>query len=116
MSLRIGSALPEPVEIRHLSTWLGHRDLLALVRCAVEAPEIGCLAVWGVSNNRRRWWDNAGAERLGYRPVQDAEAYAGAIEAARAPVDPVAARYQGGSFAAHGLRIRDARAIEPDTD
>ncbi len=102
VSLRIGSALAEPTEIRHLSTWLGHRDLLALVRRAIEAPAVGCLAVWGVSNNVRRWWDNTGAERLGYRPVQDAEAYAAAIKAAQAPVDPLAARFQGGSFAASG--------------
>ena len=113
VSLRIGSALPQPTEIRHLSTWLGHRDLLALVHRAVEAAEVGYLAVWGVSNNARRWWDNAGSERLGYRPVQDAEAYAAEIEAVQAPVDPVAARYQGGSFAAQGLRARITREIGP---
>ena len=101
VAIRIGSALPAPTERRHLSTWLGHADLLALVRRGIAAPAIGCLAVWGVSNNRRRWWDNAAAERLGYHPVQDAEAYAAAIEAAPAPVAPVAARFQGGSFAAH---------------
>lgn len=98
--LRIGSALPAPTERRHLSTWLGLDDLLALVRCAIEAEAVGHLAVWGVSNNARSWWDNAGAARLGYRPVQDAEAYAAAIEAADLPVDAVAARFQGGSFAA----------------
>ena len=101
VSLRIGSALPAPTERRHLSTWLGHRDLLALVRRAIEVPAVGCLAVWGVSNNRRRWWDNAGAERLGYQPVEDAEDFAAAIEVAAPPADPVAARFQGGSFAAH---------------
>jgi uronate dehydrogenase len=69
--------------------------------------------VWGVSNNARRWWDNAGSERLGYRPVQDAEDYAAAIEAARTSVDPVAARYQGGSFASHGLQPRTARETGP---
>ena len=29
--LRIGSALPRPTEPRHLSTWLGHEDLLQLM-------------------------------------------------------------------------------------
>ena len=31
ISLRIGSALPRPTEFRHLSTWLGHEDLLQLI-------------------------------------------------------------------------------------
>ena len=31
INLRIGSTLPRPTEFRHLSTWLGHDDLLQLI-------------------------------------------------------------------------------------
>jgi len=36
--------------------------------------------VYGVSANRRRWWDLEAAERLGYRPVDDAEHWASRID------------------------------------
>ncbi|WP_204259526.1 NAD-dependent epimerase/dehydratase family protein [Lichenicola cladoniae] len=100
ISLRIGSALPRPTETRHLSTWFGEEDLRQLVRCCIEAGDVDCLAVWGVSNNTRRWWSNDAVSALGYRPVQNAEDFAGTILAAAASVDPVAFFYQGGTFAA----------------
>ena len=96
--MRIGSALPRPTEFRHLSTWLGHDDLLQLMMRCIEAPEIGYLVVWGVSANTRSYWDNAGAERLGYRPTQNAEDYAEEILSRPNPLDATAQRYQGGGF------------------
>ena len=45
------------------------------MRC-IETPDIGYLVVWGVSDNTRSYWDNTGAERLGYRPMQNSEDYA----------------------------------------
>jgi uronate dehydrogenase len=66
-------------------------------RC-ITVPAIGYLAVWGVSANTRSYWDNAGAERLGYRPTQNSEDYAAEILRHRNPLDPVAQRFQGGSF------------------
>jgi uronate dehydrogenase len=98
ISLRIGSALERPTEFRHLSTWLGHEDLTQLIVRCIEAPEIGYLAVWGVSNNARSYWDNAGAERLGYTPVQNAEDYADEILKLKNPLDPIAQQFQGGAF------------------
>src|SRR5215211_6256950 len=79
ISLRIGSALEKPTQFRHLSTWLGHEDLVRLIMCCIEAPQVGYLAVWGVSENTRSYWDQSGAERLGYRPLQNAEDYADEI-------------------------------------
>ena len=58
ISVRIGSALPRPTEFRHLSTWLGHEDLLQLMMRCIEAPDIGYLVVWGVSANTRSYWDD----------------------------------------------------------
>ena len=98
INLRIGSTLPRPTEFRNLSTWLGHDDLLQLIMRCIEAPDIGYLVVWGVSNNTRSYWDNSGAERLGYRPVQNSEDYAEEILKQPNPLDPVAQRFQGGSF------------------
>lgn len=96
--VRIGSCLERPTEQRHLSTWFGHRDLLHFLDRCVEAEDIGFITVWGVSANTRSWWDNSGAERLGYQSTQDAEAYAEEILARPNPLDALGQRYQGGSF------------------
>ncbi len=108
ISLRIGSALPRPTEERHLSTWLGEDDMLHLVMRCIEAEKVGCLAVWGVSNNTRRWWSNDAADQLGYRPVQNAEDHADEILKDGPRAEPVARRYQGGSFAAADNTRADA--------
>lgn len=96
--VRIGSCLERPLEPRHLSTWFGHEDLLHFVERCLAAPAVGFLVVWGVSANTRRYWDNAGAERLGYQPRQNAEDYAAEILARPDPLDPIARGYQGGGF------------------
>jgi uronate dehydrogenase len=96
--LRIGSALPEPTSVRHLSTWLSPADTASLVDAALTAPSPGFSVVWGVSANTRNWWDLTAARALGYEPADDAEVYAEAlIEAHGAPdpADPVLARVGG---------------------
>ncbi|MGY2052887.1 NAD-dependent epimerase/dehydratase family protein [Methylobacterium sp. JK268] len=109
VALRIGSALPRPTEPRHLSTWLGLDDLAALVLCAATAPVPGTLAVWGVSDNARSYWDNAAAAVIGYRPRQSADAFAEEILAGTDPRDAVARRFQGGSFAGMDYTPEEAR-------
>lgn len=101
ISLRIGSALPRPTEFRHLSTWLGPDDMEHLMMRCIEAPKIGCMAVWGVSNNARSYWDQTGAEPLGYRPTQNAEDFAAEILSQENPLNEVGRKFQGGSFASH---------------
>jgi uronate dehydrogenase len=96
--VRIGSTLEKPTEFRQLSTWLGYEDFFQLMMQCITVPEIGYLVVWGVSNNTRSYWSNAGAERLGYRPVQNAEDYAAEILQQPNPLDPIAQQYQGGGF------------------
>jgi uronate dehydrogenase len=99
ISIRIGTAMGKPPqEPRHLSTWLGEDDLVQLVMRCIEAPEVGYMAVWAASANTRSYWDNTGAEKLGFRPQQNAEAYADEILKRGNPLDPVAQRYQGGGF------------------
>lgn len=109
VSVRIGSALPRPTEPRHLSTWLGHDDLLQLTMRCIEASAIDYLTVWGVSANTRSYWDNAGAERLGYRPTQNAEDYAADVLSRPDPLDGAAQKYQGGGFVTQDLTPMDQR-------
>jgi len=73
--LRIGSVTKEDDpnrEARFESTWLSHRDLAQLVRKSLEA-EVKFGIYYGVSNNKRRFWDISNAEaELGYHPEDDA--------------------------------------------
>ena len=76
--LRIASCVPEPTDLRHLSTWLSYPDFVRLVTAALTAEAPGYAIVWGVSRNTRGWWSNDDAERIGYRPQDDAENFASA--------------------------------------
>lgn len=99
---RIGNFGEKPIDKRRLSIWISPRDYTQLVRIGLEHPDIRYEIVYGVSNNRRSWYDNSNAVRLGYRPQDDSEPYAEAVLAAEAgqPADPIAEHYQGGSFCA----------------
>jgi uronate dehydrogenase len=77
LCLRIGTVNPadRPHHPKDYSTFLSHRDLLALVRCCLAAPDSLRFGVYfGVSANRWRIWDIENARReLGYQPVDDSE-------------------------------------------
>ncbi len=99
ISMRIGTAMGKPPEnFRHLSTWFGTEDLVDLMIRCIEVPNIGYMAVWGVSNNTRSYWDNAGAEELGFRPRQNSEDFVAEILSQPNPLDPIARQFQGGGF------------------
>jgi len=78
--IRIGSALAKPVDERHLSTWLSPGDLARLVTACLTSPDLGFAVVYGVSRNRRGWWDLEPGRRLGYEPQDDSEVYADEVE------------------------------------
>ncbi len=66
---------------------------------ASSIPKIRFEIVYGVSRNKRSWYDNSNAYRLGYKPQDDAERYAKEVFAREKPGgDPVAEMYQGGVF------------------
>jgi uronate dehydrogenase len=99
ISIRIGSCLPRPTEFRHLSTWFGHEDFFHMITQCLTVPDVGYLAVWGISNNTRRYWKfGADEARLGYVPKQDAEISAAEILKQKNPLDATAQRFQGGGF------------------
>lgn len=107
---RIGNFGERPIDKRRLSIWVSPRDYTQLVRIGLEHPEIRYEIVYGVSNNRRSWYDNSNAYRLGYRPEDDSEPYAEAVLAAEPPgADPIAERYQGGSFCAEEYTAKSPR-------
>jgi len=98
--LRIGSFRPSdrPSESRHLLTWISHRDMAQLAMRCVEHPGYHFVVAYGVSNNLRNRWDNTPAKFLGYRPQDDAEAFAAQVLATSPPEDPVAAQFHGGMY------------------
>ncbi|MFV0253268.1 MAG: NAD-dependent epimerase/dehydratase family protein [Beutenbergiaceae bacterium] len=94
--LRIGTFRPEPEDERQLALWLSWPDGIELVRCAIEAHDVGCQVVYGCSANSGRWWNGeAGWAAIGYRPKDDAAQYATRIT--RAVPGPA---FHGGAFTA----------------
>ena len=101
--LRIGSSFPEPRDRRMLITWLSYRDLAELVRRCLFAPRLGHAIVYGVSDNRDKWWDNVRAAHIGFAPQDSSEQFRAKVE--EQPMldaaDP-AAQFQGGGFVKAG--------------
>ncbi|MFI6296424.1 NAD-dependent epimerase/dehydratase family protein [Nonomuraea sp. NPDC050790] len=95
ISLRIGSLEPEPVDARHLATWLSPRDCAGYFAAALTTPVTGFVAGYAVSANARRFWE---LPDLGYTPLDNAEAFAARIPDADAFFTSTTP--QGGPFAA----------------
>jgi uronate dehydrogenase len=100
LAVRIGSFLPQPETRRHLSTWLSPDDAVRLVAACITAPDPGFAVLYGISANTRAWWDPEPGRRLGYHPEDDAESFAGLVEAARPATvaDDAEAAFVGGPF------------------
>jgi uronate dehydrogenase len=98
--MRIGNVNARPLDKRRLSIWLSPRDLAQLVSIGIEHPDIRFEIVYGVSGNRRSWYDNSNAARLGYKPQDDAERFADEIRPGEKPGDPRVEQFQGGLFVA----------------
>jgi uronate dehydrogenase len=102
--LRINSCYAEPADRRHLATWLSFPDLVRLVTRCLVAERLGLTVVYGISDNRERFFSNEKAAHLGYKPEDSAEKFRGKIEAqtpAGDPTDP-AIEFVGGFLVAMG--------------
>ena len=101
INLRIGNfhESNQPQNLRSTRIWISHRDTVQLMRCCIEAdPAIQYLALYGTSNNQRKYWDIAYlADLIGYRPVDDGEVYVKALQDAGATGDGI--DLQGGGMA-----------------
>jgi uronate dehydrogenase len=97
--MRIGNVNPKPIDKRRLSIWFSPRDLAQLVSIGIDHPDVKFEIVYGISKNKRAWYDNANAFRLGYRPQDDSEIYAEEILRNEKPSsDTIAETHQGGVF------------------
>lgn len=112
LAVRIGNVDRRPADARRLAIWVSPRDLAQLVRIGLEHPDLHFEIVYGVSDNKRAWWDNANAARLGYRPRDRSEDWAGEILAKgpRDTDDEAAETYQGGTF----VSLEDGGGRAPD--
>lgn len=97
MYIRIGSCFPQPTDRRMLSTWMSYRNFTQLIQLSLSV-DYHFEIVYGVSANTRSWWNNSNAYRLGFRPQDNAEDWAAAIEN-KVSDDPIAELFQGGGFA-----------------
>jgi uronate dehydrogenase len=100
MSIRIGNVAEKPSDARRLAIWVSPRDVAQLMRIGLEHPAIRHEIVYGMSDNKRGWWDNSNAFRLGYKPQDRSEDHAGLI-LAKGPGttgDPRIDLNQGGEF------------------
>ena len=112
LSIRIGNVDQRPADVRRLAIWISPRDLAQLVRIGLEHPDLHFEIVYGMSDNKRAWWDNSNAERFGYQPQDESEDWADQVLAAGInDTDDVAAEiYQGGTF----VSLEDGGGRKPD--
>jgi uronate dehydrogenase len=97
--IRIGNVGPAPIDKRRLSIWISPRDIAQLVSIGIDHPDIKFEIVYGISGNKRAWYDNSNAFRLGYKPQDDSEGYAQEVLAREKPAtDAIAEAHQGGVF------------------
>ncbi len=108
--IRIGNVNDRPIDKRRLSIWISPRDLAQLVQIGIDHPQIRFEIVYGISDNKRAWYDNSNALRLGYRPQDRSEDYAAEILAKEKPGDPRAEKLQGGTFV-HVEEVEDPSGL-----
>jgi len=98
--LRIGSFRERPQNARQLATWISPRDMVQLARCCIDAPDYRFLVLYGVSGNSRSRWHNPAAAVVGYRPQDNAEAYAPEFKIPFADGTDPAVEFHGGEYCA----------------
>jgi uronate dehydrogenase len=79
-SVRICSFRPRPGNARERRTWFGRDDCVHLFDRCLRDESPGYHMIWGVSANARMPIDDPTAERIGYRPAQNAEEHLDAIK------------------------------------
>jgi len=95
--MRIGNVNRAPIDRRRLAIWISPRDMAQLVTIGIERPKLHFEIVYGISDNKRTWFDNSNARRLGYRPKDRSEAYAKEILKREGPPGKLPADiFQGG--------------------
>jgi uronate dehydrogenase len=96
---RIGVCRPTPPHRRSLWSWLSEPDFVHLTERCIEVEDVHFHIVYGVSNNTRRQWDDAGGRAIGFHPKDDAESFISKMQG-RLDEPEFEARFQGGAFCA----------------
>jgi uronate dehydrogenase len=105
--LRIGTFDDEPRDARALSSWLSPSDCARLVDACLRSADLTYALVWGTSADTRSPYSPEAGYRLGYRPADDAEAFAASLGAALPdPSDGLV----GGGFTSSGFGIDEVAA------
>ncbi|MCM2293089.1 NAD(P)-dependent oxidoreductase [Allorhizobium sp. BGMRC 0089] len=73
LSIRIGSCFETVRSFRMLTTWISARDLTSMIDRAFSVDHLGCLMLYGVSNNARGVMQSADAEKLGWQAEDRSE-------------------------------------------
>ena len=78
--------------------------LVQLVTRSLCAESVGYSVLYGISDNRERFFNNDKARHIGYVPKDSAEAYREKVEAKCPPGDPAdpAVHFVGGVFCNYG--------------
>jgi len=98
MCIRIGSCLKIPEDRRHLSTWISYADLAQLVDIGIKHKSIHHEIVYGASKNKKSWWDNSRAYKLGYKPKDSVDRFNINSLSKNEFKDGIALLFQGGVF------------------
>ena len=99
INVRIGSAFPEPIDARMLSTWLSYDDLVRLCVQATLAAHVESCVIWGASANSRTYWRRDARDTLDWTPTDSADPFAAQM-AGKVTDNPIVERYQGGAYTA----------------
>jgi uronate dehydrogenase len=102
--VRIGSSFPEPLDRRHLATWLSYADLHRLITACLTTPVLGHSIIFGMSDNSVTWWSNEQARHIGYQPKDSSDVFRDAVYARTSAPDlaDLAVQFQGGAFVLRG--------------
>ncbi|MGR4001179.1 MAG: NAD(P)-dependent oxidoreductase [Alphaproteobacteria bacterium] len=73
--LRICSCFDEPVDRRHMWSFLTYGDLVRLVSCALMVPRVGYTVMYGNSDNEENAVSNRYAGHIGFRPEGSVESH-----------------------------------------
>ena len=98
MCIRIGSCLRVPEDRRHISTWISYDDLTQLVDIGIKHKAIHHEIVYGASKNKKSWWNNSKAHKLGYRPKDSVDRFNFKLLTKNEHNDKMALIFQGGVF------------------
>lgn len=102
--VRIGYCFPNPTNKRTMAIWLSFNDFTSLVKQIFKTPRVGFTVIYGMSNNKQKWWDNHLSSYIGWQPEDSSEEFANNPEIVNDAPDPFHpdTTHQGGFWVSSG--------------